>query len=75
MASEDVDPAGQKKTCSDRCDEISKTIWNSDKKEFLGRTAKSWGTLFVTVSDSVSVIRGVPLTTAKGKILNLLISA
>jgi len=47
MAADDVDyqQQEQKKTCSKRWEEFSKTIWNEDKHEFLGRTGISWGTL------------------------------
>jgi len=37
------DDSGQKKTCSQRCDEIRQAIWNDQKHEFLGRTGASWG--------------------------------
>ena len=49
MAAEEVnsEEPSQKKTCSKRCDELCKSIWNKDKQEFLGRTGISWGTLFV----------------------------
>jgi len=72
MAAEEVDyqQPGQKKTCAQRLNEISETIWNAEKHEFLGRTASSWGTfiskdVFANLS---LMLFGVPLRMAKGKI-------
>lgn len=42
MAHDDDYQAGQKKTCSQKCNDFSRSIWNPDKKEFIGRTGGSW---------------------------------
>jgi len=45
MAADDDQQSGQKKTCSQRCDDLSRSLWNAEKREVLGRTAQSWGKL------------------------------
>jgi sodium/potassium-transporting ATPase subunit beta len=42
MAHDDDYAGGPKKSCSQKCDDFMKSIWNSDKKEFIGRTGGSW---------------------------------
>jgi sodium/potassium-transporting ATPase subunit beta len=42
MAHDDDYAVGQKKSCSQKCDDFMKSVWNSDKKEFIGRTGGSW---------------------------------
>jgi len=70
MAVDDADyqQQSQKKTCSQRCDDIKRSIWNAEKREFIGRTAESWGTLFVKRFLGVmQPLCSVSLTTAEGK--------
>lgn len=43
MAQEDVDVQQPNKGFSVKARDFGRSIWNGQKKEFIGRTAGSWG--------------------------------